>query len=557
MSLYRTVLSCLLIATTVAPPLAAVDFVRGDANSDGVVSPADAYFLSRWLLRSGPAPECVNATDLQDRGAIGEGYALVGALDVLFNFIHGSDAVDVPAPFPEPGPDPTPNTDPQLDCANYGSGQPIEDPTARLSILDAVATGGSEQLVTVTLALSNSRPLAGFSGELEVADSVLAASPRIKGVWADSAQLIDLTGTMVQPFGFPLVRVTDSRLRFAFLNSFGEEEASPIPPGENVPVAEVILCLSRGTVAGAYGMTLVQGELIDADSGQTTSPTLQHATLTVQSDLDEDVGCFHESPQFCALPPDQLEARFSLADVSVQRGETFSMPLTMRSNIGFTGFSAAIRYDPEVLEGMSIDPISARPDGKDYSFEMYDINEGWIVAAAVLAFNEPEQIAPPHTDVEVGRLHMRVHFDAPLGATPLEFLDGAPSPFGGREVGNALTVCDTGIAPEAATSFTFVDAVVGVVDEVTVFRRGDSDGDGDVTLTDCVVSLDYLFLGGVQPSCFDAADANDDGEVSLSDPVRTLNRLFLGGPALPPPFPEPGVDPTEDRMTCRSNPTSS
>jgi hypothetical protein len=83
------------------------------------------------------------------------------------------------------------------------------------------------------------------------------------------------------------------------------------------------------------------------------------------------------------------------------------------------------------------------------------------------------------------------------------------------------------------------------------FRRGDTDGDGRVQITDPIHTLNALFTGGEAIACEDAADANDDGTVNIADPVFTLNWLFLGGP--PPPSPGPlrcGPDPTEDALEC-------
>jgi hypothetical protein len=81
------------------------------------------------------------------------------------------------------------------------------------------------------------------------------------------------------------------------------------------------------------------------------------------------------------------------------------------------------------------------------------------------------------------------------------------------------------------------------------FRRGDADGDGAMEITDALVILARLFLGGGAPGCPDAADANDDGELDLSDPIAILSRLFLGGEVLPPPgAPDCGPDPTPDAL---------
>ena len=87
------------------------------------------------------------------------------------------------------------------------------------------------------------------------------------------------------------------------------------------------------------------------------------------------------------------------------------------------------------------------------------------------------------------------------------------------------------------------------------FKRGDSNFDGDLDISDPISLLNYLFIGGEAPSCPDAADANDDGGVDISDPISLLNFLFLGSD--PPPAPgtsDCGPDTTVDELgACEDN----
>jgi hypothetical protein len=83
-----------------------------------------------------------------------------------------------------------------------------------------------------------------------------------------------------------------------------------------------------------------------------------------------------------------------------------------------------------------------------------------------------------------------------------------------------------------------------------LFRRGDSNRDEKIDISDAVDVLGHLFLGTTTLPCEDAADANDDGEVNISDPVLILNALFLGSGSLPEPAGEKGQDPTSDRLLC-------
>jgi hypothetical protein len=84
----------------------------------------------------------------------------------------------------------------------------------------------------------------------------------------------------------------------------------------------------------------------------------------------------------------------------------------------------------------------------------------------------------------------------------------------------------------------------------STFLRGDVSGDGELGLADPVQLLNFLFLGGTALACEDAADANDDGALELTDGVQVLNFLFLGGDSPALPFPNLGIDETDDSLTC-------
>ena len=73
-------------------------------------------------------------------------------------------------------------------------------------------------------------------------------------------------------------------------------------------------------------------------------------------------------------------------------------------------------------------------------------------------------------------------------------------------------------------------------------------------MADAVRIFGYLFLGDTDPSCLDATDANDSGEVDISDGVYVLSFLFTGGREPPAPYPNPGLDPTQDSLDCRAPP---
>ena len=74
--------------------------------------------------------------------------------------------------------------------------------------------------------------------------------------------------------------------------------------------------------------------------------------------------------------------------------------------------------------------------------------------------------------------------------------------------------------------------------------------DTNVDLADVIYHLDYTFLDGPLPSCMDAGDANDDGISDISDAIFLLYYLFLDGAGPWVPFPNPGVDWTDDTLGC-------
>ncbi len=88
------------------------------------------------------------------------------------------------------------------------------------------------------------------------------------------------------------------------------------------------------------------------------------------------------------------------------------------------------------------------------------------------------------------------------------------------------------------------------------FVRGDPNADGKVDLSDAVGVLQYLFAGSQDTpvACEDAADTNDDGVLNITDPVYVLEHLFLRGPKPAAPYPEPGLDPTDDKLRCVGRP---
>ena len=72
-------------------------------------------------------------------------------------------------------------------------------------------------------------------------------------------------------------------------------------------------------------------------------------------------------------------------------------------------------------------------------------------------------------------------------------------------------------------------------------------------LTDGIFILNFLFLGGDSPGCFEAADADDNGSIQMTDGIYLLNFLFLGGAAMPAPHPDCGTSGGDEEPGCEAS----
>jgi len=80
------------------------------------------------------------------------------------------------------------------------------------------------------------------------------------------------------------------------------------------------------------------------------------------------------------------------------------------------------------------------------------------------------------------------------------------------------------------------------------FRRGDTDGNGVYLLNDVQIIGDLISGARSEIYNLDAADVNDDGLINASDMILLAEAIFNASGTIPPPFPDPGCDPTPDLL---------
>jgi hypothetical protein len=90
-----------------------------------------------------------------------------------------------------------------------------------------------------------------------------------------------------------------------------------------------------------------------------------------------------------------------------------------------------------------------------------------------------------------------------------------------------------------------------------LFIRGDCNEDGVVDLSPVGQNADYAVLDAylrgeaIQIQCLDRLDINDSGTLNVSDRIAFLSKIINADPPqVPPPFPLPGLDPTDDDLRC-------
>ncbi len=64
-----------------------------------------------------------------------------------------------------------------------------------------------------------------------------------------------------------------------------------------------------------------------------------------------------------------------------------------------------------------------------------------------------------------------------------------------------------------------------------VMKIGDPDGNGQISISDAVFLINYIFAGGPAPVPLLSGDADCSGAISISDAVYLINYIFAAGPA--------------------------
>lgn len=96
------------------------------------------------------------------------------------------------------------------------------------------------------------------------------------------------------------------------------------------------------------------------------------------------------------------------------------------------------------------------------------------------------------------------------------------------------------VSPDHAVALTFLYTVwmdnrvsgqgFDVYGNIILYRRGDANGDLEITILDVVYTINYLFKDGPAPDPIHMPDVNCDDTIDITDIVYLINYLFLDGP---------------------------
>jgi hypothetical protein len=444
--------------------------------------------------------------------------------------------------------------------------------------------------------------------DLEARPGVVIAAvfARQHYLFDDAQKTIDVSSAGGMGLNFSFDSITERRsdhahddVRLACL-----QEGSPEGPGTATFSPDII---PDALLVSGTKYTLI----LDSEGDDVVGPLVLRAKLFVAGDPEpEDYLATWTLPVGLSVAPDdeldhgvliaalgQPNSRFEVSDFSV-----CEIPRSARTvrNLGCSrqvdnsillNWENPIGGDAEAPIAIVVNNVEVgRADGTDTSFEILDppdadltiqvFNFSGSPAVCALCFNDdpqpdvagPSAVELPEGGTAAAALNSSASDDEEDGGAGLARLWSiAAQPAGASAQLSSQTdavvevtfdrpgdytirldVTDKGCVGDGSDVKTVsLDHVVSVVPEHTdvFFRRTDSNTDGRVDLSDGVFVLNFLFLGGADPKCPDAADANDSGGIDLSDASFIFNFLFLGGREPPAPGHETcGAEDSEDGL---------
>lgn len=585
----------LLLAALPTSHASAQNFVRGDANADGMIDIADAIRILEHVQFGVAIPPPMDRADVNDNEFITltDGFMLVATL-----FCPPFPVI--PAPHPAPGPDPTNST------GNYGFMQPGYS-------IDFEVRNASASSITYAVLVTSPQPVIGVEFAVMSNSPLLTTMPVFTPAPGQSPTTIfEDHDSVLYGIRVGYDNCTDLIADIGVGQLVGTLRYD-LGPGVTPPCSGPLLNWVPDTIIGGnhYRGAVITKDFDDkhpsASVGQCAGFIRGDANGDQQVMIADTIYMLsHYINEFNSLPPVNCVGEPFLESADVNDNEWFTIAdiLYLNASLFMAPFPS---IGPPTTQQCGLDP-----DNDQKGFDVVNNDVGLAAIGTILPGEYRMQIfARSITLSEVRAVTFIVEFDntvtmppnprdvfCPSGFLDPIFLvrdgnrlictvindDFAPLPgpdASGRYFLGTMQFAQTGtlscpanpvvFVPEhhyAQNDLTYRATVVGAnlldvhptlgtpacnIGMRARFIRGDCNGDGSVDIGDPICNLAYQFTNGVG-ACLDALDTNDDGSVTLGDPVTNLAYLFQNGPTPPNPFPGCGPDVTMDCLRCQEYP---
>ena len=211
------------------------------------------------------------------------------------------------------------------------------------------------------------------------------------------------------------------------------------------------------------------------------------------------------------------------------------------------GFTTSVCHPAGDLSVIEINPGSATAGmngGSGPEFLQTEVLSNGITASAVFGLTVTLNL-PAADGQEIWAVTYSVAASpAPGTVLPLTFCDN-----GNPIVTNLVANAAAAMVPIQNDGSITVTAVQGPPE----FIRGDTNGDGQVSITDALILFSEIFGSTATSVCPRSGDVNADDQRDISDVISLLEALLGNGPPIPAPYPDCGTAPASLLCTSLSN----
>jgi hypothetical protein len=231
-------------------------------------------------------------------------------------------------------------------------------------------------------------------------------------------------------------------------------------------------------------------------------------------------------------PPTVEEANFRIriegtdAAEPIPGGTFVSVEVYATADVEYGGIVVPVHFDKRYLQFDWVGSVQYLPGGLLTTSYAGASTGDFVVIYSGLG-GASTRLAAEGEEVHVATLHFLV-LDAASRIAQTTVSVGGPATPGIIVLSNDPAQSDVVRRTVIAAASTS-DGVIRFP-AVAVALRGDANADGQLDISDALVILGNLFLGGEALLCPGAGDFNLDGTLDLTDPVAILSNLFLGFP---------------------------